>query len=83
VLILRKLYEGEQIIRYEYLPQDDIKNGKGEIVVNKLSSEVKEYSLSKIEINKNILTYRNKSFLAILDFIEEDKFPVKYFYTLF
>ncbi|KAB2282586.1 hypothetical protein [Staphylococcus epidermidis] len=83
MLILRKLYEGEQIIRYEYLPQDDIKNGKGEIVVNKLSSEVKEYSLSKIEINKNILTYRNKSFLAILDFIEEDKFPVKYFYTLF
>ncbi|WP_372880058.1 hypothetical protein [Staphylococcus epidermidis] len=83
MFILRKLYEGEQIIRYEYLPQDDIKNGKGEIVVNKLSSEVKEYSLSKIEINKNILTYRNKSFLAILDFIEEDKFPVKYFYTLF
>lgn len=81
MLILRKLYEDEQIIRYEYLPQDDIKNGKGEIVVNKLSSEVKEYSLSKIEINKNILTYRNKSFLAILDFIEGDKFPVKYLYA--
>ncbi|BBD92637.1 hypothetical protein ACN9UU_04355 [Staphylococcus caprae] len=81
MLILRKLYEDEQIIRYEYVPQDDIKNGKGEIAVNKLSSEVKEYSLSKLEIKKNILTYRNKSFLAILDFIEEDKFPIKYLYA--
>ena len=81
MLILRKLYEDEQIIRYEYVPQDDIKNGKGEIVVNKLSSEVKEYSLSKLEIKKNILTYRNKSFLAILDFIEENKFPIKYLYA--
>lgn len=52
MLILRKLYEDEQIIRYEYVPQDDIKNGKGEIAVNKLSSEVKEYSLSKLEIKK-------------------------------
>ncbi|MEB7460063.1 hypothetical protein [Staphylococcus borealis] len=81
MLILRKLYEDEQIIRYEYVPQDDIKNGKGEIVVNKLSSEVKEYKLSKLEIKKNILTYRNKSFLAILNFIEEDKFPIKYLYA--
>ncbi|MBI5972382.1 hypothetical protein [Staphylococcus caledonicus] len=81
MLILRKLNEDEQIIRYEYVPQGDIKNGKGEIVVNKLSSEVKEYSLSKLEINKNILTYRNKSFLAILDFIEEGKFPIKYLYA--
>ena len=52
MLILRKLYEDEQIIRYEYVPQDDIKNGTGEIDVNKLSSEVKEYSLSKLEIKK-------------------------------
>ncbi|MEB7365594.1 hypothetical protein [Staphylococcus borealis] len=81
MLILRKLYEDEQIIRYEYVSQDDIKNGKGEIVVNKLSSEVKEYKLSKLEIKKNILTYRNKSFLAILNFIEEDKFPIKYLYA--
>lgn len=81
IVILRKLEENEQIIRYEYVPQDDLENGKGEITVNKFDTEVKDYRLSKVEIKYNILTYRDKSFHAILNFIDENRYPNEYIYA--
>ncbi|HDJ7829561.1 TPA: hypothetical protein PRN99_002819, partial [Staphylococcus aureus] len=48
---------------------------KGKITVNKLDSKVIDYNLSKIEIEKNILDYRNKAFFAIRTFIENKEFP--------
>ncbi|HDJ2889984.1 TPA: hypothetical protein PP871_001601 [Staphylococcus aureus] len=75
MLIMKKLKEDNQVIVYEYIPQDKIENGKGKITVNKLDSKVIDYNLSKIEIEKNILAYRNKAFFAIRTFIENKEFP--------
>lgn len=52
LLIMKKLKEDNQVIVYEYIPQDKIENGKGKITVNKLDSKVIDYNLSKIEIEK-------------------------------
>ncbi|HDK8994513.1 TPA: hypothetical protein PVM88_001593, partial [Staphylococcus aureus] len=54
---------------------------KGEITVNKLDSKVIDYKLSKVENEKGILVYRDKSFHAILNFIDENKFPNEYIYA--
>lgn len=75
LLIMKKLKEDNQVIVYEYIPQDKIENGKGKITVNKLDSKVIDYNLSKTEIEKNILDYRNKAFFAIRTFIENKEFP--------
>ncbi len=75
---MRKLKEDNQVIVYEYIPQDKIEKGKGEITVNKLDSKVIDYKLSKVENEKGILIYRDKSFHAILNFIDENKFPNEY-----
>ncbi|MCB8268111.1 hypothetical protein JZK91_11860 [Staphylococcus aureus] len=52
---MRKLKEDNQVIVYEYIPQD--------------------------KIEKGILIYRDKSFHAILNFIDENKFPNEYIYA--
>ncbi|MCL9734222.1 hypothetical protein [Staphylococcus aureus] len=49
---MRKLKEDDQVIVYEYIPQDKIEKGKGEITVNKLDSKVIDYKLSKVENEK-------------------------------
>lgn len=78
---MRKLKEDNQVIVYEYIPKDKIEKGKGEITVNKLDSKVIDYKLSKVENEKGILIYRDKSFHAILNFIDENKFPNEYIYA--
>ncbi|CAC6507176.1 Uncharacterised protein [Staphylococcus aureus] len=35
MLTLIKLKEDEQVIIYEYIPEDDISNGKGSVTFNK------------------------------------------------
>ena len=35
MLTLNKIKEDERIISYEYLPQDDLKKGKGIVTLNK------------------------------------------------
>ncbi|HCD3148177.1 TPA: hypothetical protein NBZ05_002777, partial [Staphylococcus aureus] len=47
--------EDDQVIVYEYIPQDKIEKGKGEKTVNKLDSKVIDYKLSKVENEKGIL----------------------------
>ncbi|MDU0635631.1 hypothetical protein PQ693_00015 [Staphylococcus aureus] len=81
MIIMRKLKEDDQVIVYEYIPQDKIEKGKGEITVNKLDSKVIDYKLSKVENEKGILVYRDKSFHAILNFIDGNKFPNEYIYA--
>ncbi|HID4889121.1 TPA: hypothetical protein ACXEDH_002737 [Staphylococcus aureus] len=81
MIIMRKLKEDNQVIVYEYIPQYKIEKGKGEITVNKLDSKVIDYKLSKVENEKGILIYRDKSFHAILNFIDENKFPNEYIYA--
>ncbi|OXE75715.1 hypothetical protein ATC81_13010, partial [Staphylococcus aureus] len=78
MIIMRKLKEDNQVIVYEYIPQNKIEKGKCEITVNKLDSKVIDYKLSKVENEKGILIYRDKSFHAILNFIDENKFPNEY-----
>ncbi|WP_433978316.1 hypothetical protein [Staphylococcus aureus] len=51
---MRKLKEDDQVIVYEYIPQDKIEKGKGEITVNKLDSKVIDYKLSKVENEKGV-----------------------------
>lgn len=81
IVILIKIDEDEHIISYEYIPEDKIEYGKGKITLNKQDSKVIDYTLSKLENERNILTYRNKSFLAIRNFIKEDEFPSRYLYA--
>lgn len=49
MLTLIKLKEDEQVIIYEYIPEDDISNGKGSVIFNKKDAEVIDFSLSEIE----------------------------------
>lgn len=35
MLTLNKIKEDERIISYEYLPQDDLKKGRGKVTLNK------------------------------------------------
>ena len=81
IVILIKIDEDEHIISYEYIPEDKREYGKGKITLNKQDSKVIDYTLSKLENERNILTYRNKSFLAIRNFIKEDEFTSRYLYA--
>ncbi|MFU0760994.1 protein-tyrosine phosphatase family protein [Staphylococcus pasteuri] len=81
IVILIKIDEDEHIISYAYIPEDKTEYGKGKITLNKQDSKVIDYTLSKLENERNILTYRNKSFLAIRNFIKEDEFPSRYLYA--
>ncbi|HCX9048791.1 TPA: hypothetical protein O0Y20_002622, partial [Staphylococcus aureus] len=47
MLTLIKLKEDEQVIIYEYIPEDDISNGKGSVTFNKKDAEVIDFSLSE------------------------------------
>ncbi len=78
MLILNKINEDERIISYEYLPQDDLKKGKGIVTLNKNNSEVIDFILSKDEIKKDYMIYRNKAFQAIRYFISINEFPSEY-----
>ena len=78
MLPLNKIKEDERIISYEYLPQDDLKKGRGKVTLNKKNSEVIEFILSKDEITKDYMIYRNKAFQAIRYFISKNEFPEEY-----
>ena len=78
MLTLNKIKEDERIISYEYLPQDDLKKGRGKVTLNKKNSEVIEFILSKDEITKDYMIYRNKAFQAIRYFISKKEFPEEY-----
>ncbi|AMG65010.1 MULTISPECIES: hypothetical protein [Staphylococcus] len=78
MLTLNKIKEDERIISYEYLPQDDLKKGRGKVTLNKKNSEVIEFILSKDEITKDYMIYRNKAFQAIRYFISKNEFPEEY-----
>ncbi len=62
MLTLIKLKEDEQVIIYEYIPEDDISNGKGSVPLIKKDAEVIDFSLSEIENEEYFMLYRNKSF---------------------
>ncbi|HDF5432547.1 TPA: hypothetical protein PEM12_000097 [Staphylococcus aureus] len=78
MLTLIKLKEDEQVIIYEYIPEDDISNGKGSVTFNKKDAEVIDFSLSEIENEEYFILYRNKSFSVVRDFIEKQEFPENY-----
>ena len=78
MLTLNKIKEDERIISYEYLPQDDLKKGRGKVTLNKKNSEVIEFIISKDEITKDYMIYRNKAFQAIRYFISKNEFPEEY-----
>ncbi|EOA9189968.1 hypothetical protein ACIMZ7_000768 [Staphylococcus aureus] len=78
MLTLIKLKEDEQVIIYEYIPADDISNGKGSVTFNKKDAEVIDFSLSEIENEEYFMLYRNKSFSVVRDFIEKQEFPENY-----
>lgn len=78
MLSLHKVFENKDIIEYEYIPECRIENGKGEIVVNKINCKVESYTLSTLDLKSNSLSYRNKAFIAIKDFIKENNFPTNY-----
>ncbi|CAC8637352.1 TPA: hypothetical protein ACRVFH_002593 [Staphylococcus aureus] len=78
MLTLIKLKEDEQVIIYEYIPEDDISNGKGSVNFNKKDAEVIDFSLSEIENEEYFMLYRNKSFSVVRDFIEKQEFPENY-----
>lgn len=76
MLTLCKIKDDECIIFYEYIPQDDLKKGKGIVVLNKETSEVIEFILSDDEIKKGYMIYRNKAFQAVRYFISKMNFQV-------
>ncbi|HDZ5680670.1 hypothetical protein K4352_10930 [Staphylococcus aureus] len=78
MLTLIKLKEDEQVIIYEYIPEDDISNGKDSVTFNKKDAEVIDFSLSEIENEEYFMLYRNKSFSVVRDFIEKQEFPENY-----
>ncbi|HDD7418845.1 TPA: hypothetical protein PBK88_002737 [Staphylococcus aureus] len=78
MLTLIKLKEDEQVIIYEYIPEDDISKGKGSVTFNKKDAEVIDFSLSEIENEEYFMLYRNKSFSVVRDFIEKQEFPENY-----
>ncbi|EOB7373194.1 hypothetical protein ACRS4Q_07270 [Staphylococcus aureus] len=78
MLTLIKLKEDEQVIIYEYIPEDDISNGKSSVTFNKKDAEVIDFSLSEIENEEYFMLYRNKSFSVVRDFIEKQEFPENY-----
>ncbi|EKK3024807.1 hypothetical protein PMV01_000158 [Staphylococcus aureus] len=78
MLTLIKLKEDEQVIIYEYIPEDDISNGKGSVIFIKKDAEVIDFSLSEIENEEYFMLYRNKSFSVVRDFIEKQEFPENY-----
>ncbi|WP_406895606.1 hypothetical protein [Staphylococcus aureus] len=78
MLTLIKLKEDEQVIIYEYIPEDDISSGKGSVTFNKKDAEVIDFSLSEIENEEYFMLYRNKSFSVVRDFIEKQEFPENY-----
>ncbi|HCW8399370.1 TPA: hypothetical protein OYG23_002503 [Staphylococcus aureus] len=78
MLTLIKLKEDEQVIIYEYIPEDDISNGKCSVTFNKKDAEVIDFSLSEIENEEYFMLYRNKSFSVVRDFIEKQEFPENY-----
>ncbi|HDA2417342.1 hypothetical protein C7P90_11325 [Staphylococcus aureus] len=78
MLTLIKLKEDEQVIIYEYIPEDDISNSKGSVTFNKKDAEVIDFSLSEIENEEYFMLYRNKSFSVVRDFIEKQEFPENY-----
>ncbi|UVJ06567.1 hypothetical protein [Staphylococcus aureus] len=78
MLTLIKLKEDEQVIIYEYIPEDDISNCKGSVTFNKKDAEVIDFSLSEIENEEYFMLYRNKSFSVVRDFIEKQEFPENY-----
>ncbi|HGN1289920.1 TPA: hypothetical protein ACKRN5_001603 [Staphylococcus aureus] len=78
MLTLIKLKEDEQVIIYEYIPEDDISNVKGSVTFNKKDAEVIDFSLSEIENEEYFMLYRNKSFSVVRDFIEKQEFPENY-----
>lgn len=45
---------------------------------NKINCKVESYNLSTLELKSNGLSYRNKAFIAIKDFIKENNFPTNY-----
>ncbi len=75
MLTLIKLKEDEQVIIYEYIPEDDISNGKGSVTFNKKDAEVIDFSLSERENEEYFMLYRNKSFSVVRDFIRSKNFP--------
>ncbi|MCE3021444.1 hypothetical protein [Staphylococcus pasteuri] len=75
---LRKLKEDDQVIVYEYIPEDEIENGKGTITFNKNNIEVLEFSLSEIEKGKCLMLYRDKAVSIVRRFIENQEYPDKY-----
>ncbi|MGT2357266.1 hypothetical protein ACVPOS_10860 [Staphylococcus aureus] len=76
MLTLIKLKEDEQVIIYEYIPEDDISNGKGSVSFNKKDAEVIG-SLSEIENEEYFMLYRNKSFCS-KRLYEKQEFPENY-----
>ncbi len=76
MLTLIKLKEDEQVIIYEYIPEDDISNGKGSVTFNKKDAEVIDFSLSEIENEEYFMLYSNK-YSVVRDFIRS-KFPENY-----
>lgn len=78
MLRIIKLKEDEQAIIYEYIPEDDIRNGKGTVTFNKKDWEVLDFSLSEIENEQYFILYRNKSFSAVRKLIEKQEFPENY-----
>ncbi len=67
--------EDEQVIIYEYIPEDDISNGKGSVTFNKKDAEVIDFSLSEIENEEYFMLYRNKSFSVVRDLSRSKNFP--------
>lgn len=78
MLTLCKIKDDECIISYEYIPQDDLKKGKGIVTLNKETSEVINFILTDDEIKNDFMIYRNKAFQAVRYFITKNEFPSEY-----
>ncbi|ATH62751.1 hypothetical protein WL766_08610 [Staphylococcus pasteuri] len=75
---LYKVKESDNQIEYKYLPENKISNGYGQVIVNKNNNRVDSYTLSKLEIDNDILIYRNHVYHAIKKFNMNGYFPEKY-----
>ncbi|MEB7433805.1 hypothetical protein [Staphylococcus pasteuri] len=75
---LYKIKESDIQIEYKYLPEGKIEYGYGQVIVNKNNNRVDSYTLSKLEIDNDILIYRNHAYLAIKRLNRKGDFPETY-----